>query len=202
MLRIGVTGGIGSGKTTACLTFKALGVPVYDSDSSAKRLMATDSELIEGIKELLGEEAYRNGELNRGYVAEKIFNNKELLQEMNAIVHPTVIRDFERWSKRLEAEGVPYLIQENAILFEGGFDSYVDLVVAVSAPAEQRIERTAKRDGVENHKVRARMDNQMSDKEKRARADYVVDNSEGVEMLPQILELHRVFLERSSVLKK
>lgn len=197
MLRVGVTGGIGSGKTTACLVFKALGVPVYDSDSNAKRLMTSDPELIEGIKQLLGEDAYVDGELNRGYVADMIFNNKRLLKEMNATVHPAVIRDFVRWSERLQEEGLPYIIQENAILFEGGFDKTLDVVVAVSAPVEERVQRTAERDSVEHHKVRERMDNQMSDREKRERAHYVIDNSEGVEMLPQILELHKVLLEKS-----
>lgn len=187
MLRIGVTGGIGSGKSTACNVFASLGVPVYDSDANAKRLMIKDQELVSSIIELLGEEAYLDGELNRKYIADKIFSDKELLRKMNATVHPVVTRDFEAWVERLKIDGHPYVIQENAILFEGGFDKGMDYVVAITAPLEQRVGRTALRDGVDEDRVRQRIANQMSDEEKRRRADFVIDNADGADMLMQIL---------------
>lgn len=188
MIKIGVTGGIGSGKSTVCRVFSLLGIPCYDSDAEAKRLMNTDRDLAARIRSLLGSGAYTEQGLDRAYVSARVFGHPELLQRLNAIVHPAVEHDFARWAEEQQA---PYVIEESAILFESGADRLMDRTVAVVAPESVRIRRVCRRDGRDEQAVRARIAHQMSDEERIRRADYVLRADERELLIPQILDLHR-----------
>jgi dephospho-CoA kinase len=188
MYKVGVTGGIGSGKSVVCDMLRERGVAVYNSDQRAKELMASDPQLREQLTQRFGEECFEGGELNRGYLASRVFGNKEELEALNAIVHPRVLEDFEAWA---EAEEGLYVVLESAILFESGFDSKVDVTVAVMAPDELRIERTMLRDGVTREQVEERMRNQLSDDERCARSKYAVVNIELDELEDDVEQLHR-----------
>lgn len=182
MIKVGVTGGIGSGKSRVCALFAALGIPVYDSDKRAKELMNGDGQLHDKITALFGAEAYgRDGRLDRRFVAGKVFNDPMLLTSLNGIVHPAVAEDFEAWS--MSQSEFPYVILESAILFESGFDRFVDKIITVSAPEELRIERVLARDGVSRQAVAERIANQMADAEREARADYIINNDGDIEVL-------------------
>ncbi len=175
MLKIGLTGGIGSGKTTVCNLFEKLGIPVYYADERARYLMNYDPELKTQIKVLLGHESYyRNGRLNRAYVAYKIFNDSGLLQKVNALVHPVVHRDSEDWySSYTEA---PFSIYEAALIYESNNQNRFDKVIVVTAPEELRIQRVMQRDGLTRDKVLERINNQLPQEEKDKRADYLINN--------------------------
>lgn len=187
MLRVGLTGGIGSGKSTASRVFVSLGIPVYDSDSRAKALMNGDPELVSQIKSAFGQGAYGPEGLDRSYMASRVFSDKTALARLNSLVHPAVMRDFDRWAAGRQA---PYVILESAIIFEAGLAPQLDRVITVSAPMEERLDRAVRRDGTEPEKVRARMTHQMSDAEREAKADFVLDNADSALLTPQILELH------------
>lgn len=191
MKKIGITGGIGSGKSTVCRVFAMLGAAVYDSDREARRLMNRDPQLVMRIGSLFGPEAYKDGELNRPYIAAAVFNNPGLLAQLNGIVHPAVAADFQQWSLRQHA---PYVIEESAILFEAGADRQMDATVAVVAPEELRIRRTCLRDGTDETTVRARIARQMSDEERVSRANHVLIADESGLLIPQIIELHNLFI--------
>lgn len=188
MIKIGVTGGIGSGKSTVCRVFSLLGIPCYDSDAEAKRLMNTDRDLAARIRSLLGSGAYTEQGLDRAYVSARVFGHPELLQRLNAIVHPAVEHDFARWAEEQQA---PYVIEESAILFESGADRLMDRTVAVVAPESVRIRRVCRRDGRDEQAVRARIAHQMSDEERIRLSDYVLRADERELLIPQILDLHR-----------
>ncbi len=191
---IGLTGGIGSGKSTVRRVFASMGIPTYDADGEAKKIMISDEALIAGIKELLGNESYTNtGELNKGYISKQIFNNKNLLEKMNALVHPVVKAHFRRWANLQDA---PYVIKEVAILYEAGFDKETDSVIAVSAPEDVRIARVCKRDNTNPEAVRARIRNQMSEAEKIKRSEYHIINDGKTAILPQILEIHQKIITK------
>jgi dephospho-CoA kinase len=170
MKRLGVTGGIGSGKSTICELLARRGVPIYDSDSRAKKLM--NSELQQPIRALFGEQAYNDSGLNRAYIASRAFGNPELLARLNAIVHPAVAEDFERWAENFEGQ-VQFVALESAILYESGFDSRVDAVLCVDAPLDVRIERTVKRDASSREEVEKRVARQRTDVA-RQKADFVI----------------------------
>ncbi|MDL2230178.1 dephospho-CoA kinase [Alistipes sp. OttesenSCG-928-L06] len=190
MIRVGLTGGIGSGKTTVARVLEQLGVPVYYADVRGQWLSDNDPEVRLKIKALFGEEAYRpEGSLDRAYIAGKVFADKALLERLNAIVHPAVRRDYRAWAARHEEE--PYTVMETAILFESGFEREVQRVVVVTAPEELRIARTVRRDGSDETAVRARIAAQMSDDERLAKADDVLQANDRELLIPQILELHR-----------
>ena len=191
MIRIGLTGGIGSGKTTVARVMEQLGVPVYYADERGRWLSDHDPEVIRAISELFGTEVYANGLLNRPYIAGKVFQDNELLQKLNGIIHPAVRRDFQSWAQKQEA---PYGVLETAILFESGFDAEVDKIIVVTAPEGLRIARTVKRDGVTSEQVRARMEAQMKDEERIHRADYVLRADERGLLIPQILSVHDALL--------
>jgi dephospho-CoA kinase len=192
MKKIGVTGGIGSGKSLVCVLFAELGAPVYYSDSRAKELMNGSGVLRAKIVELLGPEAYSDSGLNRLFVADKVFRDKSLLTLLNAIVHPTVAEDFEVWAMSKTAN--PYVLLESAILFESGFDKLVNEVITVSAPVEMRIERAVSRDAISRESVAERIANQMTDREREARADYVIYNDKDAETLAiKVSELNKLF---------
>ncbi len=173
MIIVGLTGGIGSGKTTVSNIFKSLGVPVYDSDREARMLMETSEEVIQAVKGLFGSHAYRGKKLNKNYIAERVFNDKELLGQLNEIVHPAVKKHFLSWA---ESQNADYVIQEAAILFENGSYVNYDKMILVTAPRKERIRRIIARDGSTEDQILARMRNQWSDRKKRALADFVIEN--------------------------
>ena len=172
---VGLTGGIGSGKSTVGKLLEELGVPVYNSDIEAKRLMNKSKVLRKDIVGLLGEESYVNDQLNRPYIAKKVFNDKALLDKLNGIVHPAVRKHFLRWAKKQQK---PYVVQETALLFENGMQDFYDKIVLVTAPKNIRIERIIARDGSTRQEILERMDNQLADRIKSPLSDYVLENIE------------------------
>ena len=188
MYKVGITGGIGSGKSTVCAILAEFGVAVYDSDSRAKRLMNEDNTLRERLVERFGSEVYCVEGLNRRYLAERVFGNPEELKALNAIVHPAVMDDFDRWA--LEQEG-SYVVLESAILFEASLDRRVDVSVAVMAPEELRIERAMQRDGAQREQIVARMNNQISDQDRVESAKYTIVNIDIDNLRSDVEQLHR-----------
>ena len=196
MLKIGVTGGIGSGKSTVCRIFSQLGVPVYSADDRAKQLMTEDEDLVERIEGLFGPDAYlANGILNREHISDRAFHDATLLGKLNALVHPAVFRDFDTW---LEQQTAPYIIKEAALLFESGSFRDLDFIVTVSAPRELRITRCMQRDGNTRKQVLARMDKQWTEKQRNDAADFIIKNDEKSALIPQVMELHAKFLFAAS----
>jgi dephospho-CoA kinase len=191
MLRIGLTGGIGSGKSTVARIFKVLGVPVYNADDEAKRLMIEDANLHDHIISAFGPESYTDGVLNRKYLSAQVFNNREKLNQLNSLVHPATLRDAAEWMKK---QKTPYVIKEAALIFESGSQKMLDYVIGVKAPLALRIERTMKRDNVTLHEVNARIDLQMDEEEKLHLCDYLIVNDEKQMLIPQVLALHEKFL--------
>ena len=174
MKLIGLTGGIGSGKSTVARMFEEYGIPVYYADDEAKRLMAGSPEIRSALIKTFGDESFKDGELNRKYLADMVFNNPEKLRLINAIVHPAVRKDFENWAKLQKTD---WVIQENAILFESGMDKRFDKIISVTAPEVVRIKRVMQRDGVQEQQVLERMQNQWPETEKISRSDYVIRNT-------------------------
>lgn len=183
MIKLGITGGIGSGKSVVSAYLQSAGIPVYNCDLEARRLMNGDRHLIAQISHLLGDEAYQDGQLNRAYVAQQIFGNPVLLKEMNALVHPAVIADFGKWAV---AQHSPVVAMEAAILFESGFDRYVDYVINVTADEETRIQRAMRRDQLSRSLIESRIRNQMSESERTALSHFLIDNNDNVALTPQI----------------
>ena len=171
MIIVGLTGGIGSGKTTVAKQFLEMGIPVYIADEEAKRLMRRSKIIRRKLIKLFGTEAYVGEELNKPFLANIIFNDKNYLQKMNAIVHPKVARHFEKWVLKQEA---PYVIKEVAILFENGRHNTCDFVITVTAPIEIRIKRLLKRDNTSKEKIEAIMKNQWTDEEKVKQSHFVI----------------------------
>lgn len=188
MYKVAITGGIGSGKSKVVELLAQCGVAAYDSDSRAKALMASSPELREQIIECFGSEAYDGEEVNRRYLAERVFNDKEALTKLNAIVHPAVMADFERWA---EGEEGNYVVMESAILFEAGLEGSFDATVSVMAPEELRLERAMKRDGATEEQIRERMRNQLSDEERCDRSTFAIVNIELDDLEDDVEQLHR-----------
>lgn len=189
MLKIGITGGIGSGKTTACQKFKILGIPTYYADAEAKRLMVEDKILVAQIKKLFGEAAYSaSGALNRKHIATIAFANKSKLALLNAIVHPAVGRDSMRWFR--EQKKIPFALQEAALMFESGSYKRMDYIITVTAPIDIRINRVMKRDGISENEVRARIESQMDEVEKVKRADFVIHNGPDNNLIQQVVHIY------------
>jgi dephospho-CoA kinase len=193
-LQIGITGGIGSGKSLISKIFAVLGIPVYDADSHAKELMTTDGILVSGIKKEFGDLSYHtNGALNREYLAQHVFTNEEKLKVLNALVHPRVAADYDHWVKQ-QAE-VPYVLKEAALLFEAASHKALDKIIVVSAPVELRIKRVLKRDAHRSvEQIKAIVEKQMPEDEKLKRADYIVVNDETQLVTSQVISLHEKFL--------
>jgi dephospho-CoA kinase len=198
MLRIGITGGIGSGKSVVARVFAALGVPVYDSDSRAKHVMATDLVLRAQLQEAFGTDAYdAAGQLNRPYLAKVAFNDAAQLARLNALVHPRVGEDFASWSAAQAAASQPYILKEAALLYESGAYRGLDAIITVFAPAEVRAARVLRRDSHRSAAdVQAIMGKQLSEEEKLARAEHVVYNDDSQLVLPQVLALDAAFRQR------
>lgn len=188
MYKVGITGGIGSGKSTVCRMLVERGVALYDADSRAKELMSTSEALRKALIENFGAETFTAEGLNRAYLAERVFNDKEQLRLLNSLVHPAVIADFEAWADEQEGH---YVLFESAILFEAGLESRVDAVVAVMAPESLRVERVMARDGHSAEQVMARIKNQMSDDERSDRAKYSIVNVDIEELEEDVEQLHR-----------
>ncbi len=184
---IGLTGGIGSGKTTVAKMFAELGIPVYNSDVEAKILTNTSEAIRKELILLLGDETYKNGKLDRKFLADKIFNDKVLLQKVNAIIHPKVGEHFKNWVANQTA---PYVIKEAAILFESGSNVQCDLVILVTASKKERIRRVMDRDQVTKTEVEARMNNQWNDSEKIKLSNFVIQNETLPETKIQVETIH------------
>jgi dephospho-CoA kinase len=193
--KIGLTGGIGSGKTTVAKIFETLGVPVYYSDDRAKKIMEFDHDLISAITATFGEEVYVDGKLQRKVLANIVFTDPERLAELNKLVHPAVGRDFRAWCEGMSAENA-YVLKEAAIIFETGGHKFLDQVLLVTCPEDLRIERVMARDGVEAQAVKDRMARQWSDADKVKLADHVIDNSPDVSLIDQVLALHKLMIEQ------
>ncbi len=190
MLKVGITGGIGSGKTTVCAIFATIGVPIYYADDRAKELMVSDEQLIQSIQDLLGEQAYHaDKSLNRAFIAQQVFNDKNLLQQLNAIVHPAVFKDKQNWYETHQTK--KYTLYETAILFESGSYKMLDKIITVFAPQEERIARTMKRDNLSREEVLSRMDKQISEEEKMSKSDFIIYNDHSQPLIHQVLTIHQ-----------
>lgn len=198
-MRIGITGGIGSGKTTICGLFMALGIPVYDADAWAKRLILEDETVRAGIVALLGEDAYLpDGTYNRPYVADIVFKDKSKLAALNALVHPAVEQHSRQWHEARMAEGAPYTLREAALLVESGGYKHLDALIVVTASETLRLERVMARDHQPEAAVRARMAAQLPEADKVALANYVIVN-DGTQLLaPQVWKTHRAILVKKT----
>lgn len=191
MYKVGITGGIGSGKSSVCSLLAAYGVPVYDSDAEAKRLMEQSVDLREALCEAFGEECYSVQGLNRAYLASKVFGDAEQLQRLNSIVHPAVRADFAAWA---ESQSAPYVVLESAILFESGFNNVVDTTLAVLAPLEERIRRTMERDNTDRESVMRRIGHQLSDDELHRLSNNSIVNIRRDYLESDVEQLHKKLL--------
>lgn len=197
-LQIGITGGIGSGKSLISKIFHALGIPVYDADSQAKVLMTQDASLVGQIKREFGEQSYTApGILNREYLSKTVFNDPDKLERLNRLVHPQVADDYIRWAE--EKSSSPYLLKEAALLFESGSYKTLDKIIVVHSPEELRIAHILKRDPHRDvQKIKDIIRNQMPEEEKLKRADFIITNDETQLIIPQVLELHRKFTGKAT----
>ena len=194
MIKIGITGGIGSGKTTVCKVFETLGIPVFYADTVAKQIMVTDRILVEEVKLAFGNESYTEaGLLNNKHIAGIVFQNQDELNKLNSLVHPAVFRAFDEWAKEIPAS-VPYTLKEAALLFESGSYKMCDKSILVTAPLPLKLTRVMERDQVSEEQVLARMDKQFTDEQKIKMADYFIENTEATSVILQVLELHQQFL--------
>lgn len=191
----GITGGIGSGKTTAAKFFEELGVPVYNSDTKAKLIQNENSEVKVKIIEAFGDEAYNQSGLNRVYIAKQVFNNNEKLKQLNQIVHPAVFNDFEEWKKQQTSK---IIMKEAAILIESGSYKDCDVVISVLMDKEKRIQRIMARDGFTEEQVMARINNQISDEERIQKSDFIIDNNGDLTHLKN--EVEKTFIKIKKLL--
>ncbi len=191
-LKLGITGGIGSGKSSVCRVFRILGIPVFDADSEARVIMENDPGVMSGIVSIAGKEIYSGGLLNTARLADLIFNDQVMLQEVNSIVHPVVFGKFHQWAVEQTA---PYVIIEAAILFESGATSIVDKIITVIAPLEERIDRVTRRNRLTRQQVLERVQNQTDDSVKISKSDYVIYNSENDMIIPAVLNIHKMLLD-------
>jgi len=194
MFKVGITGNIGSGKTTVCKIFEVLGIPVFYADDEAKKVMVTDNVLIAGIKQAFGDESYfAEGALNRKHIAGIVFNNNAELTKLNALVHPAVFRAFDKWVLQFDGK-VPYVMKEAALLFESDSYKKCDRSVMVSAPLNLRIKRVMQRDGISAEEVQSRNARQFTEEKKRGMANDLIINDDTQMVIPQVLKLHQLYL--------
>lgn len=198
MIRVGLTGGIGSGKSTVAGIFEVLGIPVSYADREAKRVMNEDSGLKEQIIFHFGEEAYLHGQLNRPWLAAQVFPHKEKLELLNSLVHPATIKAGAKWMSEQEALSVPYVIREAALIFESNGGKGLDYVIGVYAPAAVRIHRTMQRDNITREAVRQRMNNQIDEDIKMRLCDIVIVNDDQQAVIPQVLALHDRLMQHAA----
>ena len=197
MLKIGITGGIGSGKTTVCKVFETLGIPVFYADTVAKTIMVTDPLLVEGVKTAFGSLSYfEDGKLNNKHIAVIVFNDANRLAELNSLVHPAVFRAFDQWLSLLPGNP-PYILKEAALLFESDSYKMCDKSLLVIAPHQVKLDRVIARDAVTADQVSARMAKQFTDEQKLKLADFVLYNDETLSVIAQVMELHQQFLQNN-----
>ncbi|MGL6266755.1 MAG: dephospho-CoA kinase [Chitinophagaceae bacterium] len=194
MLKIGITGGIGSGKSTVARVFETLSIPVYYADDAAKRLMQEDPELKKQIIGLFGETAFIEGKLNRPWISAQVFGNPEKVTALNALVHPVTIQDAKEWMSR---QRTPYTLKEAALIFESGSEKELDYVIGVDAPAALRIQRVIERDKTTREAILQRMHNQLDEAEKIKRSDFIIYNDGNQMVIPQVMALHLHLVELS-----
>ncbi len=195
MLRIGLTGGIGSGKTTVAKIFEALCIPVFYADDAAKELMNTNEELKNAIIKNFGEATYKNGELDRKYLASIVFNDKEKLELLNSITHPATIKNAAEWMSKQTS---PYIIKEAALLFESGAAERLDYVIGVYAPQHIRVKRVIDRDKLTTEDVMKRISRQIDEEMKMKLCSFIITNNEQALVVPQVLELDKKFRESAN----
>ncbi|MFN8241903.1 MAG: dephospho-CoA kinase [Bacteroidales bacterium] len=191
-MKLGITGGIGSGKTSVCRVFSILGIPVFSADDEARKIMDSEQSVIEKIKSVTRIPVYKNGTLDRQELARIAFTNKDLLAAINKVVHPAVISLFKEWADNQDS---PYVILEAAILFESGAAESVDKVLTVVAPLEERIERVMRRNNLTREQILERINNQSDDETKIQRSDWVIRNSETDLIVPGIIKIHEEILK-------
>jgi dephospho-CoA kinase len=188
--QVGITGGIGTGKSTVCRLFLLLGIPVYDADQRAKRLYETDETLQQEVKSLFGEDLFVDGKLQRTLLAARVFGKPEELHKLNNLVHPAVARDYQFW--KTKQPNAPYVLREAALLFEAGADRGLDAVLVVTSPLELRIERVKARDPQRKEtEIRAIIDRQWPEEKKIALAGHVIHNDGLQALIPQVLKVHQ-----------
>lgn len=193
MLKIGITGGIGSGKTTVCRIFELLGTPVYYADEVSRELFASDPEIKSAILTLFGEGVLdEDNSLSRKKIAERVFGDEEQLKKLNSIIHPAVAKHFDRWL--MQHSTFPYIIKEAAIMFESGAYLQMDKIITVTAPVDQRIARVMKRDRTSAEDIQRRMNAQLPEEERIKRSQFIIVNDEQKMVIPQVIELHQKFL--------
>ncbi|MFM2392802.1 MAG: hypothetical protein RLZZ546_784 [Bacteroidota bacterium] len=193
MIKVGITGGIGSGKTFVCKIFESIGIPIFDADSRAKKIMSSDREVKQAVKQLLGADAYyRNGRLNRKYISAKVFGNKKLLGKLNGIIHPAVAKEGEMW---FDSQKTKYAIKEAALLVESGSYKTLDYLIVVTAPKDIRVQRVMARDGIEKAQVLARIKNQMQDEEKIKFGNFIIVNDGKKSLIKQVLKIHQKLMK-------
>lgn len=195
MLKVGITGGIGSGKSTVAHIFKVLGIAVFDADANAKQLMETDMDLQIAIRSLFGENAYINGQLNRKFIADIVFKDPYQLERLNALVHPAAIKSGENWALK---QTTPYVIKEAALFFESGSAEGMDYIIGVYSPQHIRINRVMKRDLITRDEVLNRMKRQIQEEVKMRLCDFVIVNDDQRLLIPQIINLHNRFVAESN----
>ena len=191
MKKIGITGGIGSGKTYVASVFQSLGIPIFNADIQAKKIMTSSGKLIKLVKEEFGNDIYKDSDLNKEKLASIVFSNSDKLQKLNSLVHPIVKEEFNNWYKKQTS---PYVIKEAAILFESNSHIGLDAVICVSAPLELRMKRLLNRDNSSKKETEKRIENQISQEEKQKLSDYIIVNDEKDLLLPQIIKIHEELL--------
>jgi dephospho-CoA kinase len=196
MIKVGITGGIGSGKSTVAKVFEVLGIPVYYADDAAKQLMNDNDALKQQVQKEFGNEAYTNGKLNRKYIADIVFANPEKLELLNSLVHPATLQDAEEWMNK---QTTPYTIKEAALIFESGAQAQLDYVIGVYAPTPLRIQRTMQRDNISKEEVIARINKQIDEPIKMKLCDFVIINDEQLMVIPQVLALHQKILKQAEI---
>ncbi len=196
-MRVGITGGIGSGKSTVCHIFETLGIPVFYADTWAKQLINTDPVLRAGVTAIFGPEAYTSeGEYNRPEVARMAFGQPEKLTALNALVHPAVEAESRDWHERQAKSGVPYTLKEAALMVESGGHKYLDFLIVVTAPEPLRIQRVVQRDGLAEEQVRERIRNQLPEAEKVKWADFLIQNDGTQHLIPQVVAVHQKLIQK------
>ncbi len=196
MLRIGITGGIGSGKSRVCQYFEKMGVPVYYADDIANLLINSDPVIRKEIIASFGPSSYTKKGLNKAYIREKVFNDEEALTRLNLITHPVVFRHFEAWCAEMEKQGHPFIIKEAALIFETDSFKHLHFFVCVIAPLETRIARVMHRDGLSRKELIGIIKKQLPDEEKIKRSDIVINNPDDELLLPQLVALHQLILKK------
>jgi dephospho-CoA kinase len=187
MIKVGLTGNIGSGKTTVLKIFETLGVPVFYADNEAKKFLS-HPDVISWLQKDHGKEVLKDGTVDRNALAELVFNDEKLLKQLNALIHPLVRKAFFSWADQHQQH--PYIIQEAAILFESGFDQFFDKIILVTCTEEIAVARVMKRDGITEFQVKKRLQNQMAQEDKIPKSDYLISNNENEMVLPQVLKIH------------